>query len=417
MTKPRYLIGCAAGSEVCEVMSPYAGDADNAWNVNFNNGNSNWNNRNNDNYVRAVRASECQGVTLQELHTAWKAARVGKIPSTNQLGFDSQWTDGLAQLQCQLNAGTWRPAKSICFIATKPKAREIHAPDFSDRVVHHWLVPQLERVWEPIFIHDSYANRKGKGSHAAVRRLREFVCEVHSGQGGGYYLQLDIANFFNSIHRPKLWKILKPRMIKAGLSVAAQRACHALLAHPISEVDYRCTRSERAMVPTHKRLEAAAPGCGLPIGNLSSQFLANVYMNELDQFIKHELKAGRYLRYVDDFVLVHHDREQLQSWLVRIEEFLKSRLQLSLKTDIKLRPLTAGVDFLGYFMFPTHTLVRRRVVSHAREKLSFIERTGLRSRDEARSVWASYQGHFLHANSFRLRRDFHKRYPWLKEIA
>ena len=327
MTKPRYREGCTAGSKAFGITASSPGDY--AWNVNFNNGNANWNNQNNDNYVRAVRSSEYHGdPSFRSLHAAWRNARRGKKPSPNQLTFDSQWIDGLLDLERGLRSGTWQPRPTTCFIATNPKAREIHAPDFADRIVHHWVVPQLEAIYERTFIHDSFSNRCGKGTHAAVDRLQGFLREVQDGQGGGWYLQLDIKNFFNRIHRPTLYALLKARMERHGLSLECRRAVHALLRHsPLEQgVTFACTAAERARVPHHKRLEEAPAGCGIPIGNLSSQFFANVYLDRLDQFIKHELKASRYLRYVDDFVLVHRSREQLEQWCEEIERFLGSTL-------------------------------------------------------------------------------------------
>ncbi|MCP1375990.1 RNA-directed DNA polymerase [Dyella lutea] len=409
-----------------------AWSSDYAWIVNFNNGNVNNNHRNNTAFVRAVRrvapASECQGeVSLRALYQAWHAARRNKQPSANQLAFDLRSIDRLLDLQERLAAGTWSPAPTTCFIATRPKAREIHAPDFGDRVVHHWLVPQLEAVYEPTFIHDSYANRKGKGTHAAVKRLQQFVRQVHSGQGGGWYLQLDVHNFFNAIHRPTLYAMLKARLARAGLPVTAMRAVHALLRHPVQRqgVIHRATPEQRAQVPAHKRLENAPPGFGLPIGNLSSQFFANVYLDALDQFVKHVLKARRYLRYVDDFVLVHRDRAVLERWQAQIEQFLGQRLRLRLKDDIRLRPLSAGIDFLGYVVFPTHTRVRRRVVSHAAERLDAWHRehqvrAGVRATPEAiqrlDAIWASYDGHFRHANARRLCHRLMQQRPWLASM-
>jgi RNA-directed DNA polymerase len=432
MTTPRYHDGCAAGSQACgrtsAVGAAWAPSSD-VWIVNFNNGNSNDYHRNNTAFVRAVRSSrECQGepelVPLRDLFRAWREARRGKQPSGNQLAFDSDWIGNLLQLQVELTSGTWSPRPSTCFIATRPKAREIHAPDFADRVVHHWLVPQLEAIYEPTFIHDSYANRAGKGTHAAVRRLRDFVRQVHSGQGGGWYLQLDIHNFFNSIHRATLWRILRRRMDRRGMPPHVQRAAHALLRRAPGAVGVRhlASAAERAKVPAHKRLENAPPGCGLPIGNLSSQFLANVYLDRLDQFVKHELKAARYLRYVDDFVLVHHSREQLAEWQAQIERFLADELRLRLKADIRLRPLPDGVDFLGYHVFPTHTRVRPRVLRHARAALAqwesrHVRRRGLRATpQDLRAVactWASYQGHFRHADARHLQKQLLRRFPWL----
>ncbi len=424
MTKLRYPTGCAAGSEVHGIASS---PSDYAWIVNFNNGNSNWNNQDNEGFVRAVRPGECQpSVELRDLHAAWRAARRGKKSSANQLEFDTHWLDGLLDLQRRLSAGTWSPAPSTCFIAKEPKAREIHAPDFSDRVVHHWLVPQLEAIYEPTFIHDVYSNRVGKGTHAAVERLKAFVRQVESGQGGGWYLQLDVRNFFNSIHRPTLYALLKERTRKHGVSMPAQRATHALLRRSAAgpDVRYRCTPAERAAVPDYKRLENAPPGCGIAIGNLSSQFFANVYLNELDQFVKHRLKAQRYLRYVDDFVLVHQSREQLIEWHREIERFLAHPLRLSLKPGAKLLPLRTGVDFLGYVIYPHHTLVRRRVVRHAQTRVDAWALCHVRSTSivataadlrALRSICASYAGHFSHANSYRVRTRLAARYPWLRQ--
>tara|TARA_Y100000034_G_scaffold135590_2_gene208166 strand:- start:1589 stop:2884 length:1296 start_codon:yes stop_codon:yes gene_type:complete len=403
------------------------GNAAARWVVNFNNGNVNDNHMNNNACVRAVRASEYQcnaAVSLKQLHDAWLKARKGKKPSVNQLQFDNNWSGNLLQLQQSINDCTWQPLPSTCFIALKPKAREIHAPDFSDRVVHHWLVPQLEALWEPAFIFDSYANRKGKGSHAAVARLQQFIRQVPKA----YYLQLDIHNFFNSIHRPTLWAMLKRKLIKVGASIQVLHATHALLKqHPLQQgASYRCNDAERAAVPMHKRLENSASGCGLPIGNLSSQFFANVYLDALDQFVKHTLKAKCYIRYVDDFIIVHSDKAQLQQWQCDIEQFIATRLQLKLKQDIRLSPLTDGVDFLGYVVRPTHTSARRRVVSHFKVALAGWESQHVTGQTvtatpesirHIRSVIASYLGHIKQADSHRLISKINQRYPWVSAVT
>ncbi|MBY6032153.1 RNA-directed DNA polymerase [Marinobacter daepoensis] len=420
MTNPRYQQGCPG-----QLQEPGKNAA--RWVVNFNNGNVNDNNRNNNACVRAVRAGEYHGegeVTLQALHTAWLAARKGKQPSRNQLSFDARWADNLIQLQELINTGRWQPRPSACFVAERPKAREIHAPDFADRVVHHWLVPQLEAIWEPRFIHDSYANRRGKGSHAAVERLQNFVRQVHSGQKGGWYLQLDIHNFFNSIHRPTLWQIVKRSLEKAKVPNTVLQITHALLRrHPLHPgVNHHSTQAERNLVPKHKRLENTGAACGLPIGNLSSQFFANVYLDKLDQFVKHTLKARRYLRYVDDFIIVHNNRQQLETWLGKIQTFIAQELRLSLKPDIRLKPLTDGIDFLGYVVRPTYTLVRKRVVAHAKETLGQWQQRHVTGNQitatpaelrNIQAVTASFHGHCRHANTHRLQAAMGQQFPWL----
>jgi hypothetical protein len=412
--------------------SPVVGWPELAWVVFFNFGGVYSSGRNSSGFVRPVRAARPReypgAVTFAELHTAFLAARRGKVPSANRLSFESRWIDHLLDLERRLNAGTWEPSRSTCFIARRPKSREIHAPDFADRVVHHWLVPYLEQIYEPRFIHDSFSNRAGKGTHAAVDRLQHFVRQVHSGQGGGWYLQLDVRNFFNSLHRPTLWRSLKPVLVRAGLPNHMLRAVHALLRRSPLEagVRYHGAAEERASVPAHKRLENAGPGCGLPIGNLSSQFFANVYLDALDQFVKHTLKAPRYLRYVDDFVLVHQDREQLERWRGQIEAFLRDQLRLELKAEQKLRPIDSGIDFLGFVLYPTHKRVRRRVVGHAREALHAWEQRHVQpgavrctpaQLRELASAWSSYQGHFAHANTFSLQQGLHRRFPWLEPLT
>ncbi len=410
--------------------TPAAWSPASAWGVLFGSGHVLNDLRYYNGFALAVRrAGEFQGeVGLQELYQAWRRARRQKVPSFNQLRFDHRWADGLLQLQRELRSGRWQPRPSTCFIATRPKAREIHAPDFADRVVHHWLVPQLESLWEPTFIHDSYANRKGRGSHAAVRRAQQFVRQVHSGQGGGWYLQLDVANFFNSIHRPTLWKMLRKRLQARRAPDVVLRATHALLRRsPLhAGVQYRATASERAQVPAHKQLRNAPAGRGLPIGNLSSQFFANVYLDALDQFVKHDLKAKRYLRYVDDFVLFHHDREQLEQWRGQIEQFLANRLGLRLKDDQRLRRLTDGLDFLGYVIHPTHTLARRRAVSHLHQALAEWEGQHVHGHQlrgtpaDFRVIaarLASFGGHLRHASCHRLMSRVHARFPWLRSAA
>jgi RNA-directed DNA polymerase len=424
MTTPSYPFGWPAMSQVRRGAS-----ASDAWNVNFNNGNVNNNHRNNKGFALAVRRpGECQGATagvpLESLYKAWRRARRQKVPSNNQLRFDARWARGLLQLQREIEAGTWSSRRSTCFIATRPKAREIHAPDFADRVVHHWLIPQLEAIYEPGFIHDSYANRTGKGSHSAVRRLQQFVHQVDSGQPDGWYLQLDIRNFFNTIHRPTLWAMLKRRLERANVSAEVMQVTHALLRRdPLhAGVDVRATAAELAQVPAHKRLASAPPGRGLPIGNLSSQFFANVYLDALDQFVKHTLRAKRYLRYVDDFVIVHHDRAQLERWQAQIVAFLRDQLHLELKAETKLQRLRDGIDFLGYIVRPTHTLVRPRVVAHMREALTAWAANHVRgnairatpaSLQRVQAIATSYAGHLRHANSARLSAALHARFPWL----
>jgi hypothetical protein len=413
-------------------------------------------------------------VSLAACHAAWLKARRGKRPSANQLAFEVHWLDRLLELKTALRAGVWQPARTVSFIVNHPKTREIHAPDFADRVVHHLLVERLEKLYEPVFIHDSYANRKGKGSHAAVDRLQQFM---RSRNGQGCYLQLDIHNYFNSINRHTLYRLLCHRLhqceqrdeLPAAYALALRSLCHKLLANKVAERVRDPAAAAR--VPPHKRLANAAPSCGIPVGNLSSQFFANVYLNALDQFVKHTLKCRHYVRYVDDFVLLAEDEAQLRRWQAQINEFLAATLGLKCKDAVRLQPLCQGIDFLGYRVFAEHRRVRPRVVAHCRAKLQawaarhvraategmitnpgnpFTRHSGAglnsaktHSRSEQNSalnppsqamffglyqkdadhalahlqaLLGSYWGHFAHANSVRLRHALFERFVWLKSL-
>lgn len=367
-------------------------------------------------------------ISFTACHAAWLKARQGKRPSANQLRFDAHWLDNLLALHDGLRSGQWQPARTVSFVVQHPKVREIHAPAFADRIVHHLLVPRLEKFYEPIFIHDSYANRQGKGSHAAVDRLQQFMRQRNDKKGQGWFLQLDIHNYFNTIHRPTLYAMLckrldqmkQRRVLPASHALALRSLCHKILAEKVTE-NVRDPHAA-AQLPPHKRLCNSAAGCGLPVGNLTSQFFANVYLNALDQFVKHTLKVKHYVRYVDDFVLLADTQAQLESWKQQISVFLEQTLQLSLKVDSKLAPIAQGVDFLGYVVFAHHRLVRQRVVQHCNAKLAQWQRVrGCKNRVEVRdfeklqALLGSYWGHFEHADSVRLRQGLFAKFVWLAD--
>ncbi|WP_158273204.1 DUF1566 domain-containing protein [Limnohabitans sp. WS1] len=191
------------------------------------------------------------------------------------------------------------------------------------------------------------ANRAGKGSHAAVDRLHAFMRQ-RNGHG---------------------WLMCRYLYTRKSSGGGALRSlCHKLLAQTVQE--WCADPAAAVKVPPHKRLRNAPAGCGLPIGNLTSQFFANVYLNELDQFVKQTLKAKHYVSYVGDFVLLAPNAATLRQWYDQIAQFLQARLSLRLKDEPRLAPLAQGVDFLGYVLYPSHRLVRRRVVAHCKGKLS-----------------------------------------------
>ena len=374
-------------------------------------------------------------ITLQGLYQAYTDCRKRKRHTVNAQRYEMQLLDRLYHLLESLHSGVYVPSRSLCFMVEKPKAREIHAAHFTDRVLHHWLVPRLEALYEPIFIYDVYSNRKGKGIHQAVKRLQGYMQGVGSQ---GYFMQLDIANFFNTIDRKFLFKLLQQRLAKAvkkkiknNEAVVLRDLCHHLLKNNATDnVFYRGSDKQFKKVPAHKRLANAPNNVGLPIGNLTSQFFANVYMNELDQFIKHQLKCRYYLRYVDDFILLSKTADELVVWQKQIITFLQSRLHLRLKEESQVKPVAVGADFLGYITKPYYRLVRRRVVHSFYERLCYFETLVLKTNKKGQKILvlhevvikklqatlASYLGHFKHANAYRLLRALLAQFNWLRYL-
>ncbi len=370
---------------------------------------------------------------LQALSQAYQACRRGKRQSRDTQRYEARLLDQLVSARDALASFGWRPSRAFSFVVEAPKRRQIHAAPFADRVVHQLLVSRLERLYEPVFIHDCYANRRGKGTHAAVDRLQAFMRRAsHGGRRPAFALQLDIANCFNSIHRPTLFRLLQRRLLRAvrrqrlarGEARALQAHCRALLtADPTAGVRRVGPPARFARVPPHKRLGALGPVTGLPIGNLTSQFFANVYLNELDQYVKHTLKARWYVRYVDDMVLLHHDPAVLRRWRAAIERFLAGRLRLRLKQPAEPRTLAAGLDFLGYIVRPFYRLLRRRVVHRFYAVLRDFQRHHVRphavrlpptARERLRARIASFLGQLRHARGYRLWRRTLERFPWLR---
>ncbi len=385
--------------------------------------------------VAFVSENDQYGIfSFKSLYEAYLSCRKQKRNTINALRFEADIFGNLFNLQRELVSESYAPARSVCFFTTKPKYREIMAADFRDRVVHHLLVPRLEQIYEPKFIYDSWACRRNKGTHAAVRRLKSFIHQLNrSSAKAAWYLQLDIRSFFTSIDQSILLSLLSSKIKDRRLIQLAD----VIIRHkPTERCIIRDRNGLRERMPKHKSLFHQPDGLGLPIGNLSSQFFANVYLNELDQYVKHHLKCRHYLRYVDDFVILHPSRDYLEKVKTEIEKFLASRLSLQLHDKMILRRTSSGVDFLGFITRRDYTLVRNRVVHNLREKLAEFEGQMVVTRVNQKSaemvsthlhlqpekvkrlqqVLASYLGHFKHADSYRLVRQLFTSYPFLGEV-
>ncbi len=342
--------------------------------------------------------------TFQNLLAAYEACCKRKTNTAAHLEFSFRLEDNLFDLCQELTQRRYRPEASIAFVVKHPKVREVFAANFRDRVVHHLLIGYIEPKFERIFIHDSYACRKGKGTHKAVERLQTFLYKIrrHQPLEEQFYIKMDIRSFFTNIDRSILYDLIAKKIKKQEILWLTK----LIVFHDCANDPPPIIQSSRNLfrqLPAGKSLFKAPPGKGLPIGNLTSQVFANIYLNELDQYIKRVLRVKYYIRYVDDFVIAGASPEQLRQYQAKIEQFLAERLQLELHDGKTiLRPISNGVDFLGYIVRPDYKLVRRRVLGNWRKKLQSYQ-----SLKEYKDRWSSnrsYFGHLKHANSRRLQK-------------
>ncbi len=311
----------------------------------------------------------------------------------------------LWRLKRELEQGIWRPKPYRSFAVTEPCLREIFAADFSDRIVHHALCEMINPLFEARFIGQSYACRENKGTHRAVKDLQRALRQCCARGRKTWVLKMDIESFFMNIDHAVLLEIIG-RTIKdpAVFRLAKTIIC----ADPARNAIKTGNVSLLAKVPRQKSLFGAPPGLGLPIGNLTSQLFANVYLNELDQFVKKVLRAKHYFRYVDDFIILDHSPKRLAVYKKRIDGFLQSKLRLRLhKNKTYIGDVAAGIDFLGYFIKPGYVLVRKKVVRRFKKRLNNLAAINNKNAAaNALSVLNSYYSHFGHADSFGLRRHF-----------
>ena len=302
--------------------------------------------------------------SFEELVQAYFDCRRTKRNSTTALTFEVNLERNLYDLDEELRGSSYTPGRSICFVVTHPKAREVWAADFRDRIVHHLLFNRIAPRFHRSFIPDSCACIKGRGTMYAVRRLEGMVrSQTQNWSRPGYYLKCDLANFFVTIDKHVLAAQIAAKVSEPWwLNLADTILWH----DPRKNYEFRGSESDIERVPHHKRLTSQPEHLGLPIGNLSSQFFANIFLNALDQYCKHQLRARHYVRYVDDFVILSESKDYLNDCLRQIAAFLPERLHVRLnpKKTI-LQPIDRGIDFVGQVIKPWHTTTRRKTVNHA----------------------------------------------------
>lgn len=313
---------------------------------------------------------------FRDLVQAYYDCRRSKRNSASALAFEADLERNLSQLHSDLIAGTYRPGRSICFVVTRPKPREVWAADFRDRIVHHLLYNRIGASIEATFIADSCACIPGRGTLYAAKRLESKIRSATQNWARPvHYLKLDLANFFVSIDKQILAGQLEARIREPWWRALALQV---LWHDPREDFEVRSPRHLFNRVPQHKRLTAQPARLGLPIGNLSSQFFANVYLDALDQFVKHQLRCRHYVRYVDDFVLLHESPQQLNAWLAEINAFLPTLGAKLNSSKTILQPVDRGVDFVGHVIKPWRRTTRPSSMAQALRRTAAVPAEDLR---------------------------------------
>jgi len=330
--------------------------------------------------------------SFENLHLAYLKARKCKRYRDEILKFSYNSEENLLKLQEELLTQTYQHGANREFIVCDSKKRKIKASPFRDRVVHHALCRIIEPIFDKGFIDDSYACRKERGTHKAIKRLEKFIKSANTTLRerrlcpGIYCLQCDISKYFDSINHKILLEIIGKKIVDKKILWLIEEILNS---------------SEEK------------PGIGIPIGNLTSQLFANVYLNELDQFVKHRLWIKYYIRYMDDFLILDYNKKELHRTKEEIGEFLGDKLKLKLHPKkANVFPVGESIDFLGYRIFSTHRLLRKSTVKRFIKRTKDYQRKltkGLMSEEKFNNSLQSWLAYAEHANSWRLRKNLEEK--------
>lgn len=323
-------------------------------------------------------------ISLENLYLAYLKARKNKSKKLYILEFEKDLFNNLNQLRGELLLHSYQPKPLVTFILRDSKTRKISKAHFRDRIIHHAICNIIEPLFEKSFIYDSCANIKRKGNLFAIKRFSKFQRKVTKNLSSySYCLKADIKHYFQEVNHDILMNLIKRRIKDAKVIWLIKK-----IIKNISMGD-------------HEK--------GMPLGNLTSQFFANVYLNELDYFVKHKLKAKYYIRYVDDFVILHQSKEQLKSWKEQIAEFLNKELKLELHPDkSKIIPLSRGIDFVGFRNFYHFKLLRKRNIRNIKLKIQQYKENKI-TKSKFFEIYQGWSAYAKWADSSNLREKILKR--------
>jgi len=316
--------------------------------------------------------------SYDNLYSAYRKARKGKTKKLYVKEFENNLDKNLIDLQFELMTFIYSPRPLDNFILKDPKTRKISRSDFRDRVIHHAIINIIRAIFEKRFIYDSCANQKRKGNLFSIKRFETFRRKITKNfSSRAFCLKADIKHYFQEVHHDILLKIIKNKI-----------------------------KDKKVIWLIRKILKKNASGektKGMPLGNLTSQFFANVYLNELDYFVKHKLKIKYYVRYVDDFIILHENEEQLREWKMKIESFLKENLKLEFHPQkSRIISLSKGIDFVGFRNFYYFKLLRKRNIREMMKKISNYNEYLILD-EKMMEIFQGWNSYAKWANTYRLR--------------
>lgn len=320
---------------------------------------------------------------LLDLYYAFLCAKKHKASKEYVKTFEKNLHENLIKLRDELYERRYKPFPSTCFIISDPKRREIFAANFVDRIVHHLYYNYTYCLFNDTFIEDSYSCRKGKGTHYGIHRLEKHIrSESENYSKDAYVLKMDIKGYFIHINRTLLLSFVNKTLDNKAYKYASAidydfikyLSKVIILLNPIENCISKSDKKEWLTLDKSKSLFFSDEGCGLPIGNLTSQLFSNVYLNVLDQYMKRSLHCKHYGRYVDDFFVVSKDKSFLELIIPKIEKFMKNELCLDIqKKKTHIINVKYGVDFLGAFIKQNRTYVSNKTIKRINRHLYEIK--------------------------------------------
>ena len=331
-----------------------------------------------------------KAIDYNNLKESYKRTQFGKRKYKKEaILFDMARERNLVKLWRELKNETYTPSDYIEFKVYEPKERIINAPKIRDKIVQFSVHTVLQDVYYSKFINSSYACLEGRGTHRAVNKVQHNIRHCKWKNGGGWILKMDVAKFFYSINRDILKRIIRKKI-----------------------------KDKKFLVLLDKIIDSSPEGeKGIPLGNVTSQDFANIYLNEVDQYAKRYLGLKYYVRYMDDIIIVVPTKEEAQDARDKIIKFLDEKLDLKTNNKTKIFPIEQGVNAYGFKIFTTHKLVRNSAKSAMKRRIKAMDRkiqSGEISEKYVQNCVSSWLGHARHSNSYNLSKKIFNKYKYIK---